>query len=158
MNDTNKVIMERDNLDGIPLFPLKEPYRIRTYEPGDEVHWYNIHMEADKFSNVTEELFSSQFGSDHHELSTRQLYLCDSDKVIGTASAWHGKDYKDGSYGRIHWVAIRPSCQGLGLSKPLLSEALQTLVKLGHNKAYLDTSRLRPVAMRLYGLFGFVEV
>jgi len=158
MNDANRVIMERDELRDIPQFPLQEPYRIRTYQPGDEAHWYNIHREADKLSNITDELFHAQFGSDREELSLRQFYLCHSDEVIGTASAWHDKNYKDGSYGRVHWVAIRPSQQGRGLSKPLLSEVLQALARLGHKKAYLSTSRLRPVAIKLYKSFGFVEI
>lgn len=158
MNDRNRLILERDDLDDIIRFPLKQPYRIRTYRLGDEVRWHEIHLEADNFSNITEELFCSQFGSDLEELSKRQLYLCHSDEVIGTASAWYDKNYKNGSYGRVHWVAIRPSYQGLGLSKPLLSEVLQALLRLGHKKAYLSTSRLRPVAIRLYKSFGFVEV
>ncbi len=150
--------MERPNLDDIPRFSLQKPYEIRTYEPGDEAHWYDIHVEADKLSNITKDLFASQFGSDQEELSARQFYLCHSREVIGTASAWYGEHYKDGSYSRVHWVAIRPSYQGRGLSKPLLSEVLHALARLGHNKAYLTTSRLRPVAIGLYRSFGFVEV
>jgi GNAT superfamily N-acetyltransferase len=149
--------MERQDLKGIARFDLEEPCTIRTYQPGDERHWYSIHLEADKLSNITQELFASQFGSDQRVLSTRQLYLCDADSVVGTATAWYGDTYKDGSYGRVHWVAIRPSHQGRGLSKPLLSEVLQTLARLGYTKAYLTTSRLRPVAMHLYRSFGFIE-
>jgi len=158
INDTNTLILERNDLDDIPRFPLNQPYRIRTYQPGDEIHWYKIHLQADRLSNITEKLFCSQFGSDLEELSKRQFYLCNSDEVIGTASAWHDKNYKNGSYGRVHWVAIKPSYQRLGLSKPLLSEVLQALARLAHEKAYVSTSRLRPVAIRLYKSFGFVEV
>ncbi len=158
MNVTNSVVMERQNLADVPRCSLQKSYLIRTYEPGDEAHWYDIHLEADKLSNITDGLFAFQFGLDQRELSTRQFYLCHSGEVIGTASAWHGTSYKDGSYGRVHWVAMRPSYQGRGLSKPLLCEVLQALKRLGYRRAYLTTSRLRRVAMGLYKSFGFVEV
>ena len=158
MDVANTVIMERRNLDNIPRHSLQKPCVIRPYESGDEVYWYDIQRTADKLSNITEDLFASEFGLNREELSTRQFYLCHSRKVIGTASAWHGTDYKDGSYGRVHWVAIMPSYQGRGLSKPLLSEVLQALKRLGHKRAYLTTSRLRHVAIDLYKSFGFVEV
>jgi len=95
---------------------------------------------------------------DPDELAKRQFYLCRGEKVIGTATAWLGRDYKDGSYGRVHWVAIRPAYQGQGLSRPLMSEVLRALKRLGHERAYLTTSRRRPIAIRLYKSFGFVEV
>jgi len=158
MEGPDSVIMERGNLENIPRLPLREPYRIRPYQPGDEAHWYDIHLEADKLSDIAPDLFASQFGSDPDELAARQFYLCRGDEVIGTASAWYDTEYKDGTYGRVHWVAIRPSFQGRGLSKPLLSHVLQALARLGHKKAYLTTSRRRPVAIRLYRSFGFVEV
>lgn len=157
MNIMETVIMER-SLDDVPPHSPQKPTVIRPYESGDEAHWYDIHLEADKLSNITEGLFRSEFGLDREELSTRQFYLCHAGKVIGTASAWHGTNYRDGSYGRVHWVAVRPSYQGRGLSKPLLCAVLQALTRLGHQRAYLTTSRLRPVAMGLYKSFGYVEV
>jgi len=158
MNNADRVIMERPNLEGIPSFEPPESYRIRPYKSGDEAHWYDIHLEADKISDITEDLFAREFGSDPDELAQRQFYLCHGEKIIGTAAAWHGRDYKDGSYGRVHWVAIRLSYQGRGLSKPLMRKVLSALRELGYEKAYLTTSRRRPVAIRLYQSFGFVEV
>jgi len=150
--------MERPDLDDIPSFPLPESFRIRTYDPGDEAHWYDIHLEADKLSDIAEDLFTAEFGSDRDELAKRQFYLCHGENIVGTATAWHGRDYKDGSYGRVHWVAIRPAYQGRGFSKPLMSEVLQALRCLDHRRAYLTTSRRRPVAIALYKSFGFVRV
>jgi len=151
----DEIIMERADLADIPRYDLPEGYRITTYRPGDEKHWNEIHRDADKYTHVTNGLFASQFGSDLNELSRRQFYLHHGEEVIGTASAWYSPDYKDGKYGRVHWVAIKTAYQRRGLSKPLMTEVCLALARLGHKKAYLTTSRLRPVAIRLYEKFGF---
>ena len=158
MTDENTVIMERGNLLDIPRYTLPEGYAILTYQPGDEGHWYEIHLDAEHYAEVTEELFATEFGSDVDELSKRQFYLHHGKEVVGTASAWYDLNYKDGAYGRIHWVAIKSRHQGLGLSKPLMSRVCLTLASLGYDKACLSTSRLRPVAIHLYEQFGFTIV
>ena len=154
----NEIVLERIGLADIPRYDLPEGYRIVTYRPGDEIHWNEIHRDADKYTDVTDDLFASQFGSDVNELSRRQFYLHHGDEVIGTASAWHSPTYKDGTYGRVHWVAIKTAYQGRGLSKSLMTEVCLALARLGHEKAYLTTSGLRPVAIRLYEKFGFKTV
>ena len=60
MNNSDTFIMERNHLNDIPSFPLKEPYRIGAYEAGDELCWHEIHLEADNFSNITSDLFASR--------------------------------------------------------------------------------------------------
>ena len=154
----DELIMERDDLSDIPRYELADGYLIRPYRPGDEMHWYEIHGNADQYTDVSKDLFAAQFGNDVAELSRRQLYLhCGSD-VIGTATAWYDLHYKDGTFARVHWLAIMTEHQGLGLSKPLLSEACLTLVRLGYEKAYLTTSPQRVVAVHLYEMFGFTIV
>lgn len=152
------VIMERIGLSDIPQYNLPDGFAILPYRPGDKVHWNEIHKDADPYTKVTEDLFASQFGSEIHELSERQFYLHCSDGVIGTASAWYDLSYKDGSYGRVHWIAIKTAYQGRGLSKPLMSEVCLTLAGMGFEKAYVSTSLLRPAAIRLYEKFGFTMV
>ena len=147
--------MERNNLLNIPRYKLADGYFILPYRPGDEAHWREIHKDADIYTDVTDELFSSQFCSDVQELSERQLYLYYGEDIVGTVSAWYDLHYGDGSYGRVHWIAIKRSHQGLGLSRCLMSEVCLTLARLGHKKAYLTTVQQRPVAIHLYKTFGF---
>ncbi len=151
----DRLIMERKDLLNIPRYKPAEGYLILPYRPGDEAHWLEIHKDSDQYNDVTDDLFANQFGSDIHELSRRQLYLHHGDEVVGTASAWYDLDYKDGAYGRVHWIAIKRAHQGLGLSKPLMSEVCVRLAALGHEKACLTTSQQRPVAIHLYKTFGF---
>jgi len=155
MDEVDVVIMERIGLSNIPRFEVPAGYAILPYRPGDEVHWVAIHEDADRYTEASEELFASEFGSDVQELAKRQFYLHHGAEVIGTASAWYDSAYKDGSYGRIHWVAIRTAYQGRGLAKPLLFAVCLRLAKLGHEKAYLTTMRVRSIAIHLYEEFGF---
>lgn len=150
--------MERRNLREIPRFPLKKPFRIQRFRPGDEARWCEIQQAAIETPKLGMETFSREFGSDVAELSARQFYLCDGDDFVGTATAWRGDGYKDGSYGQVHYVAIMPSHQGMGLSKPLIAHVLRTLADLGHQRVFLKTQPFRTVAIHLYESFGFARV
>lgn len=151
------VAMVRGDLDDIPDFPLAEPFKVRWYQPGDEVAWTRIHTLADMYTKVTDDLFGRQFGSDAEILAKRQCYLCDEwDVEVGTATAWFDDDYRGQPHGRLHWVAIAPYMQRRGLSKPLLSVVLGRMRELGHERVYLTTGTQRLPAINLYLKFGFL--
>lgn len=154
----DRVIMERPDLENLPDFPLPPGFSLRPHRPGDRETWLMVERDSETHSAITGEVYDREFGSDAAELSRRQLFLCQGDEAVGTISAWHNPAYKDGTYGRIHWVAIRPAWQGRGLAKPMLAAALRRLKELGHAKAYLVTQSFRPVAIKLYESFGFRAV
>jgi len=145
--------MDCPALDHVPV-PVPPPFAIRANEPGDEAAWLDIHREADLFNTFQLETFRQQFGEDREALRQRQAYLLDGDGCpIGTASAWFQPE--EPALGRIHWVAIRPAFQGLGLAKPLLAWVCTRLRELGHTRAYLTTSTARVPAICLYFGLGF---
>jgi GNAT superfamily N-acetyltransferase len=74
---------------------------------------------------------------------------------VGTASAWYDRRYRDGTYGMVHWIAMRPSSQGKGLGKALLAFTMRTLAQW-HDKCILGTQSKRIGAINLYLKFGFV--
>lgn len=150
------VTMCRDTLTGIPVYSLPHGYQIRPYLPGDEHEWVRIESDADRFNAISIELFRKEFGNDPALLGERQFYLLDSlGAAIGTATAWFDDAHCGQPYGRIHWVAIHPDCQGKGLSKPLMTSVCTRLHELGHEKAYLVTSSARINAINLYLHLGF---
>lgn len=151
------VAMARQDLDGIPQFSLPEPFTFRWYQPGDEKEWTRIHVQADKWNDVSGDLFEKQFGNDEDLLRERQLYLCaDDGAAVGTATAWWNDDYEGLMWGRLHWVAIVPEFQGRGLAKPLLSAVLNRMVEMGYKRVYLTTATQRLPAISLYLKFGFL--
>ncbi len=124
--------MTRPTLDGLPIYPLPEGFSLRTYRPGDEDAWVAIHVEADRWNRVTQELFWREFGTDSALLAERQFYLCEAGGMpIGTATAWFNSSYHGARWGRIHWVVLRPAYHGRGLSRPLLAAACRRLADLG---------------------------
>lgn len=151
------VSMTRATLNALPQVVLPAPYTLRWYELGDEQAWVDIHVAADAYNTFTMATFEQEFGADRTLLSTRQAYLCDdAGKPIGTTSAWFYDDEEGDPYGLVHWVAIHPTAQGKGLSKPLLGLVCERLRALGHTRGYLNTSTGRIPAISLYLQFGFV--
>ncbi|MCD6291766.1 MAG: GNAT family N-acetyltransferase [Anaerolineae bacterium] len=149
--------MVREHLDDIPDYPPPPGYLIHWYEPGDEKHWLNIHLVADKYSTITPELYVREFGRDPQLLHKRQFFLLSpTGAAIGTATAWFDDDYQGLPYGRVHWVAIVPEMQGRGLGKVLMTTVCKRLRALGHDRAYLVTSTARIPAINLYLQFGFM--
>jgi ribosomal protein S18 acetylase RimI-like enzyme len=101
-------------------------------------------------------MFRDRFGTDAARLAERQLYLiAPGGEAVGTGTAWFDDDFLGARFGRVHFVAIVPACQGLGLSKPLMTRVCLRLRELGHDRAYLATSSTRTRAIRLYERFGF---
>jgi len=150
------VNMVRSDLKDVPQHALPAGYSVRTYQPGDEAVWTRIFRDADRYNEIQAGLFEDQFGSDPDLLRRRQIYLCDpSGQEVGTTTAWFDDDYGGLPYGRIHWVAIVPACQGRGLAKPLMTAACNLMVLLGHERAYLVTQTVRLPAIILYLKFGF---
>lgn len=149
--------MIRTTMADIPAYALPDGYSIRPYSQGDEHAWVEINRQADKYNEITLDLFKHQFNSDIETLRQRQYFLCDpASQPIGTATAWFDNDYNGQQFGRVHWVAILPAAQGRGLSKPLMTTVMNRLAELGHQRTYLTTATVRVPAIKLYLQFGFV--
>jgi GNAT superfamily N-acetyltransferase len=151
--------MVRAHLDNVPEFALPAGFALRRYQPGDEEHWRQIHLAADRYNEITPELFPRQFGTDWRLLRERQCYLLVvRGQVIGTGTAWFNDNFEGARFGRVHWMAIVPEFQGRGLAKPLLTAICLRLHELGHDRAYVSTSSARRPAIGLYLRFGFVPL
>jgi GNAT superfamily N-acetyltransferase len=143
--------MERDDLADLPEVVVPDGFHLSSYRSGYEAAWLEIHIDADRRNRFDEETFRRQFGNDRRLLTARQIYLVtDSGEIIGTSTAWFS-----GDLGRVHWVAIRGTYQGLGLAKPLLAETCRRLAEFAHPRAYLTTSSSRIAALGLYLSFAF---
>ena len=150
------VLMLRPNLEGIATAPFPEGYSIRPMTRDDVGLWTDIQRDAEPYLKITDTLFQEEFGDDWAAIQWRCFIVTNPKGLgIGTISAWYNADFRGARYGRIHWVALRPACQGLGLGKAALAYSLQQLAQW-HDRCYLATSTERVPAIQLYLNFGFV--
>lgn len=149
--------MIRQHLNNIPQYTFPPNYRVRTFNAGEEHIWAKTEASVNEFKDKMAALnhFSNEFGAYLDEMLLRCLFIENEyGEVIGTTTAWYGKFQNDETWGRIHWVAIKPDYQGKKLAKPLLSSAIQVLSRF-HKKAYLTTQTTSYQAINLYLNYGF---
>lgn len=156
MSKATRVYMVRRDLAGIPSHAIPGGYSLRWYRHGDKETWLRIHALAETEVPTSGEIYDAQFEGNEVELTRRQAFLVDAQgEAIGTASAWYGDETRGREWGRVHWVAIVPAHQGLGLAKPLMTAILNRLADVGHRNAYLTTWSTKLPAINLYRSLGF---
>lgn len=152
------VTMVRRSLQGIPQYSLPSHFQLKLFTDGDEQDWAKIETKAGEFKTEQQALkrFFTSFGSHLDKMKERCLFIeNEQGKKIATATAWYGKfPVNEEQSGRIHWVGVIPSCQGRGLSKPLLTTALNMLA-VHYNHAYLTSQTTSYQAIHMYLNFGF---
>lgn len=149
------VNMIRPHMRDIPEVPFPEGYGIRAMTLDDIGLWTDIERDAEPYATISDTLFQREFGHDPEGICQRCLIITDSKGLgVGTISAWYNRDFRGKDYGRIHWVAVRRSCQGKSLGKAALSHAMKKLAQW-HDRCYLVTSSERVGAIALYLKFGF---
>jgi beta-glucuronidase len=148
--------MVRPSLEGIPPAPFPKGFGIRPMRLGEGAVWVDIERDAEPYYPIADDLFVREFGRDPQATQWRSFLVTDGKGVaVGTVSAWYNRDYRGSDYGVIHWIAIRPAYQGLGLGKAALAYALHQLAKW-HQRCLLITQSRRLPAIRMYLNFGFL--
>ena len=152
-----RVLMIREGLEAFPRLALPEGFTMRAFRIGDRKTWVDLHLEAEPYVTVTGELFDHEFGRDLPAMPRRCCFLLSpTQREIGTVTGWYHRSYRGRRWGRIHWVAIVPEFQGRGLSKPMMSFAMDRLRSLRHRRAMLSTQTQRIPAIKTYLDFGFL--
>lgn len=153
------VIMVRPE-QPLPAMPrLDAPFRLVRFEPGREADWAAIETSVGEFGDPEAALdrFRQEFLPHPDELARRCLFIVDeTDQVVATATAWTGNLFGRLRQPRLHWVSVRPGCQGRGLGGLVVAAALATFGELGDaGPIYLTTQTWSYVAIRIYRRFGF---
>jgi GNAT superfamily N-acetyltransferase len=148
--------MIRPDLTGIPCVPMPAGYRARPVRLAEGDLWTEVVRDAEPYFDLADDLFTREFGQDLDAVPQRCSFIeNEHGTVVGTISGWYDRLKGDRCVGRIHWVAVRPGWQGLGLGKAELAFALRRLARC-HDRCLLTTQTLRVPAIRLYLNFGFL--
>jgi GNAT superfamily N-acetyltransferase len=145
---------------GTPLPKSHSPHGItlRTYRNGDEYHWAAIETAAGEFPNEQKALsrFAHDFGPWKADLSERCFFALNADGVpVGNIAVWwpHPEIRK---YPWIHWVAVRPEYQNLGIGTFLVARGINHAVQLeGDVDIGLKTQTWSWPAVKIYLRAGF---
>jgi GNAT superfamily N-acetyltransferase len=150
------VHMIRDDVADYPLYDLPPGYRFRMFREGDDVTWTNLHIAAEPFIRVTPELFVREYGDHLDALPDRMFFVeTEAGEPAASISAWWEHDrHNPAERGRIHWVVVHPDHQRRGITKPMMTRAMQRLAA-SHPSAMLGTSTGRIWALKVYLDFGF---
>ncbi len=137
---------------------LPKGFKYRFYVSGDEEQWCDLETSVLEFSEISKarEYFERDFLPLERELFSRMVFIVNDDGlVVATATAWWS-EYEGRHQAAVHWVAVRPEYQGLGLGKALVSMALSLLAEIERgNDVYLQTQTWSHRAIRMYVHFGF---
>lgn len=153
-----ELMLEAD-IGNMPEIPLPEGYRYVFYQDGDRDQWIDIEKSAREFSAYEQgmDAWTRYYLSHTDELKHRMLFIeNEAGEKIATATAFYdvfGKDTSGDAW--LHWVAVRREDQGKGLSKPLITHAIQTMKQLGYTHAKIPTQTTTWLACKIYLDLGF---
>lgn len=158
------IIMRRPALGPPPPALLPGGYRFAFYgeltgKGGTCMRdWAEIETSVLEFEDVpqAEEYFRRNFLPYPDELKRRMLFVIAPDGArVGTATAWWS-DFNGARTHWLHWVAVRPEVQGLGLGRAVIYEAVRLLNEInGRREIYLHTQTWSHKAVLLYESAGF---
>jgi GNAT superfamily N-acetyltransferase len=155
--ENRSVRMLRDGFDGVPRHELAAGYRLRPFRDGDDVTWTGLQRAAEPFFDIGDDLFEREYGTHRDDLPDRMWFVeTEGGEAAGSISAWYESNPPvAGERGRIHWVVVHPDHQGRGISKAMMTTAMDRLAA-DHQDAILGTSTGRPWAIKVYLDFGFL--
>ena len=130
----------------------------RFYQPGDIKNWAAIETSVLEFNTQqdAEAYFAANFLPEEKALACRGVYILDEKgRPVATATAWY-MNSAQGHQAALHWVAVRPECQGLGLGKAVVLLALRAAAnEEPEQDVWLHTQTWSHVAVKLYHKLGF---
>ena len=145
---------------GTPVFfsPLPSGFRFVLFSDGDESDWARIETSVGEFDSEFEAhmYFSKKFKPYPDELCRRCLFIENSDgEKVATATAWwfHVENERRSW---LHWVAVDPEHQGLGLGKAIIARIIELMIELdGDADFFLHTQTWSHRAVKIYLMNGF---
>jgi GNAT superfamily N-acetyltransferase len=153
-----RIILKR--LPGTPLPKAELPtgYRLVTYQEGDEQAWGEIEASVLEFETVGNAVkyYQAKFVPYLDEIKRRTLFVQKEDgEKVGTFTAWWNYTGRR-RHPFMHWVAVKPEYQGIGLGKALIAGGVELMVEIeGDCEMYIPTQTWSHRAIKLYRWAGF---
>ena len=151
------MLMDADKVMTTPAPLLPQGFSFRLFCGEEDIeHWCRIETSVQEFDNPAEakEYFMSEFYPYMDEMKKRCAFVLNSDMVpIATATGWYSRSIIPN---RLHWVAVCPEYQGLGLGKAVSQKAINLCAMLAPNQPmWLSTQTQSARAVGMYHKLGF---
>ena len=152
------ILMHRQAGTPVPGVSLPDGFSFVKYSAGDELAWAEIEASVGEFSSVQEAC--SYFGKHYlpfsGELDRRTIFIeTESGEKVETFTMWweYTEDLRVPS---VHWVAVKPEFQGLGLGKAIVFAGMERSLAIeGDRDFYLHTQTWSYQAIGIYLKAGF---
>lgn len=157
--DYYRVIMKRTAGAPLPHAELPEGFSFVLYRDGDVQAWGEIETSVLEFDRAEDAVrhFNTHYVPYDSEVRRRTLFIqrADDGRKVATFTAWW--DYTGNRrYPFMHWVAVKPAYQGLGLGKAIIAKGVWLMVELeGDCVMYIPTQTWSHKAIKLYRWAGF---
>ncbi|WP_105616364.1 GNAT family N-acetyltransferase [Vallitalea okinawensis] len=152
------VMMKRLKGKQIGNSDLHSDYKFVLFKAGDEKEWAGIETSVGEFDREVDALvyFQREYLPYIKELERRCIFIENNEglKVATLTIWWCYTGLRRDPW--IHWVAVRPEFQGLGLGKAIVSEGMKMLIDIeGDRTTYLHTQTWSYKAIGIYKKAGF---
>ncbi len=155
------VILKRDRGTPVPSFSLPGGFSFCLFAGGDERAWADIETSVGEFADESEalEYFRKEYLPRSDDLKRRLVFVrTEGGERIGTFACWWNftGERRDAS---LHWFGVKPGYRDRGIGKALVTECLQTLIRLeGDRDVWLHTQTGSYKAIGIYLKTGFCIV
>lgn len=139
--------------------PPPEGFRLRGFRPGDEDAWAALECKIGDFASREEarDYFIRTYGPHPRDLARRCVFAVDGQgRAVGTCTAWRDPGADGGEVASLHWLAVSPGQQGMGLGRALCRKTLSIFRELGEFPVYIHTQPWSWKALLLYVREGFL--
>lgn len=153
-----RVILKRKAGTSIPQATLKKEFDFVTYQSGDELAWGEIETSVLEFDKVEDavDYYKTNYVPYQTEVKRRTIFIQNKNgEKIATFTAWWNYT-GNRRHPFMHWVAVKPQYQGLGLGKAIISKGINLMVEIeGDCDMYIPTQTWSHKAIKLYRWAGF---
>ena len=153
------MVMDGRTAAAMPEPVLPEGFRFRFFNgEEDAAHWCRIEASVREFDSEADakKHFEEEFGGHTDQLRERCIFIVNSENhPVATAMGWFSEDRLTN---RLHWIAVCPEYQGLGLGKAVSQKAVTVCAGLSpdHERiTWLSTQTGSHRAVAIYHKLGF---
>ena len=152
------VLMHRKKGALVSPIILPDGFSFSAFQAGDEKAWAQIETSVLEFPDELDALmyFQKTYMPYISELERRCLFIENSEgeKIATSTAWWNYTGVRRDPW--LHWVAVKPQYQNLGLGKAIVSKITQLMIEIeGNRDFYLHTQTWSHRAIKIYEKFGY---